>query len=167
MRKIIAQAKIWPLGSAQIAGLGKPTLYIISLFLRGGRAHPNDRGTLGVLGFDAPVPAVAPGQTHIDYCKSLKITDTIFWPGCIPMPGEHTRLACGGRRPRRPHLYPTGISMRPPCSNSIYSCNNRTGRCINTIRTLGMKNLRTRSGRFFGEMNDWPSYNHSWTKRPS
>ena len=43
----------------------------------------------------------------------------------------------------------------------LYSCNNRIGRCINRIKALGMKNLRTRTCRFSGQISDWPSQNHS------
>ena len=52
-------------------------------------------------------------------------------------------------------------SMGKKGGRCLFSCNNRTGRCINRRRSLGMKNLRTTTCRFSGKISDWRSQNHS------
>jgi rhodanese-related sulfurtransferase len=58
----------------------------------------------------------AAGQTHLIFCKLLKIKDAVFGLVALLCLGSTRAPACGGRRPRRPHLFLTEILMRLPCT---------------------------------------------------
>jgi hypothetical protein len=67
-----------------------------------------------------PKQGQIPGQTRLIFCKLLKIKDAVFGLVALLCLGSTRAPACGGRRPRRPHLFLAGILMRLPWARSTF-----------------------------------------------